>query len=180
MSIPRYLLALAPIGLLAGCGAAAAPPRAPARITIASPSDGTRLSQDTVTLSGTVSPGVAAVLVGGRRVPVVRGAFNARVTLVPGANVVDVLAGSDRAPAAMTAVRVYRQVTVAVPDVVGASPTDAEAQLTSRGLKSATRSAGSGFDFLLPLSVQVCATNPAPATQVQPGSTVQLLTGKVC
>jgi beta-lactam-binding protein with PASTA domain len=80
----------------------------------------------------------------------------------------------------MTAVRVYRQVTVAVPDVLGASPSDAAAQLTSRGLRPQTKSSGSGFDFLIPLSVQVCATDPAPETQVAPGATVQLLTGKVC
>jgi hypothetical protein len=180
MKVTRALLALVPIGLLAGCGAAAAPPRAPVRITIASPSDGTRLTQSTVTLSGTVSPSVPAVLVGGRRVAVVSGAFNAEVALAPGANVVDVLAGSARAAAAMTAVRVYRQVTIAVPDVVGASPSEASAQLTASGLKSQTSSAGSGFDFLLPLSVQVCATHPSPGTQVQPGSTIELLTGKVC
>jgi hypothetical protein len=180
MTLPRALTALMPIGLLVGCGAAAAPQRAPVRITIASPSDGMRLPQATVMLSGTVSPSVAAVLVAGRRVGVVGGAFNAQVALAPGANVVDVLAGSARAPAAMTAVRVYRQVTVAVPDVLGASPSDAAAQLSARGLRPQTKSSGSGFDFLIPLSVQVCATDPAPETQVAPGATVQLLTGKVC
>jgi hypothetical protein len=150
------------------------------RLTVAAPGDGTRLLQDSVSVRGTVSPRTATVTVAGRRVAVSGGAFDTQVKLVPGQNVVDVLAGARDSAAAMTAVRIYRELMVEVPDLVGLKPSNASDQLTSRGLKAEVDSSGGGFDFLIPGSRKVCATDPAAGSRLTPGATVRLLTGKLC
>ena len=150
------------------------------RLTIGSPSDGARLIADKATVSGTVSPRGATVLVGGKEVGVARGSFSASVPLEPGTNVVDVVAASPHSKAAMTAVRVYRQVAVSVPDVVGQSPDDASAALTAKGLKPKVHQSDSGLDFFIPRSEQVCSTTPSAGEQVPPGSSVDVEASKLC
>jgi hypothetical protein len=173
------VLLLAPIAL-AACGGGSGPAKPPVRLTLASPSDGVRVLDGSVSVSGTVSPRTASVTVNGQRVAVSGGSFNTQVQLSPGTNVVDVLAGSTQSQAAMTAVRVYRQVMVAVPDVTGQSPSDATKQLSAKGLKPKVENSDSSFDFFIPRSRRVCATDPQAGTQVAPGATVQVLTAKIC
>jgi hypothetical protein len=170
---------LAPLAIV-GCGGGSTPKRPPVRLTLAAPSDGARLLQDTVHVSGTVWPAAASVSVAGRRVPVSGGSFDTDVQLLPGQNVVDVLAGAKDSAAAMTAVRVYREIMVEVPDLVGQKPSEASSALTAKGLKPDVQNGDSGFDFLLPGSRQVCATDPDAGSKVAPGSTVKLFTGKLC
>jgi hypothetical protein len=162
------------------CGGGSAPKQPPVRLTLAAPSDGARLLQDSVNISGTVSPGTATVSVEGRRVTVSGGAFDTQVQLHPGQNVVDVMAGAEDSAAAMTAVRVYRELMVEVPDLVGQKPSDAEDALTAKGLKVKQQNSDGGFDFLLPGSQQVCSTDPDAGSKVEPGSTVTVVTGKFC
>jgi Glucodextranase, domain B/PASTA domain len=173
------LLLLAPLALTA-CGGGSAPQRAPVRLTVDSPSDGAHLLADTATVSGSVSPRTASVLVAGRRVKVDGGTFSTQVNLTAGTNVVDVLAGSTHSPAAMAAVRIYREVTIEVPDVTGEKPSEAAVQLTERGLKPTTENPGGDFDFLIPRSRRVCSTDPEAGRRVAPGSTVKVITGKFC
>jgi beta-lactam-binding protein with PASTA domain len=170
---------LAPLALV-GCGGGSTPKGPPVRLTIAAPGDGSRLLQDSVHVTGTVSPASAGVTVAGKRVPVSGGSFDTDVKLVPGQNVVDVLAGADGSAAAMTAVRVYRELMVQVPDVVGQKPSAAADQLTAKGLKPQTENSDGGFDFFIPGSRTVCATDPDAGSKVAPGSTVKLITGKLC
>ena len=172
------LFLLLPLAL-AACGSSG-PARAPVRLTIGSPSDGARLIADKATVSGTVSPRGATVLVGGKQVAVAGGSFSASVPLEPGTNVVDVVAASPHSKAAMTAVRIYRQVAVSVPDVVGQSPSDASAALTAKGLKPKLHESDSGFDFFIPRSQQVCSTTPSAGEQVPPGTSVDVESSKLC
>ena len=108
------------------------------------------------------------------------GSFDTEVALRPGQNVVDVLAGGRGSAAAMTAVRVYRELMVQVPDVVGQKPSDAADQLTAKGLEPRTEDSGGDFDFFIPGSRTVCATDPEAGSKVAPGSAVKLITGKLC
>ena len=179
MRFPLLACLLAPLVLI-GCGGGSTPKQPPVRLSLAAPSDGARLLQDTVHISGTVSPAGSTVTVEGRRVTVSGGEFDTEVPLDPGQNVVDVMAGAEGSAAAMTAVRVYREMLLEVPDLVGQKPSDASDALTAKGLKPKVESSDSGFDFLLPGSQQVCATNPDAGSKVQPGSTVTLVTGKFC
>jgi Glucodextranase, domain B/PASTA domain len=173
-------LAVGLFAALAGCGHGTDPRRPPVRLTIDSPADGARLSTGSVDVTGTVSPRDAVVRVRGVRTSSGGGTFNARVRLVPGANVIDVLAGAARARPAMSAVRVYRQVMVAVPDVAGERPSDASASLTSRGLTPQVVSSGGPFEFLVPAERRVCKTDPPAGKRVAPGTKVRLLTAKLC
>jgi uncharacterized Zn-binding protein involved in type VI secretion len=173
------LCLLAPLAVV-GCGGGSTPKQPPVRLTLAAPSDGSRLLQDTVHVSGTVSPASSTVSVEGKRVAVSGGAFDAEVPLDPGQNVVDVIAGAEDSAAAMTAVRVYRELMVEVPDLVGQSPDDASSALTDKGLKPKIEKSDSGFDFLFPGSRKVCATDPDAGSKVEPGSMVTVITGKSC
>jgi hypothetical protein len=170
---------LAPLALV-GCGGGSAPKQPPVRLSLAAPNDGARLLQDTVNISGTVSPATATVTVEGKRVPVSGGAFDTQVQLDPGQNVVDVMAGAENSAAAMTAVRVYREVMVEVPDLVGQKPSDAADALTAKGLQPKVENDDSGFDFLLPGSRSVCGTDPDAGSKVAPGSTVTVIASKSC
>jgi hypothetical protein len=170
---------LAPLAVV-GCGGGSTPKGPPVRLSLAAPSDGARLLQDTVNVSGTVSPATATVTVEGKRVTVSGGAFDTQVQLAPGQNVVDVMAGAQDSAAAMTALRVYREMMVEVPDLVGQSPSDASDALTAKGLKPKVENDDSGFDFFLPSSRHVCGTDPDAGSKVAPGSTVTVIASKSC
>jgi hypothetical protein len=175
-------LACAIVGIsiaVAGCGTAARP-ITPVQLVLAAPVDGTRVTNASVAISGTVSPAGASVLVLGQRVTVRHGAFSAQVSLQPGTNIIDVMAGAPRAPAAMAAVRVFRQVLVSVPNLVGDSPSDATSALRARGLVARTRDNDGFLGALIPTSPSVCSTTPPGGRQVLPGSPVTVTVSKTC
>ena len=173
-------LTLALAALSAGCGEADKP-AAPVQLTVDSPADLALLTDDSVDVHGVVSPAAARVTVEGKGVDVSSGRFSARVALQPGTNLIDVVAGAKGgARPAMVALRVRRQVTVAVPDLTGYTPSDAEDTLAGLGLEADVQEAGGLIELLLPEDARVCDTDPAPGTDVDPGSTVKVFAAKRC
>lgn len=167
--------------VLAGCGGDAGPAGPPVRLTVAAPADQAVVRGDSVRLSGRVDPPTAAVRVRGERAKVSRGGrFHADVALAPGTNVIDVLASAGSARPALTAIRVRREVTIAVPDVTGLAPEEATARLRARGLTAEVQDAGGLFDRILPGSAAACATEPGAGEEVEPGTTVTVLVAKAC
>jgi Glucodextranase, domain B/PASTA domain len=166
--------------VLGGCGGEdkAAPP---VKLSVDAPADLSLMREDSVEVHGVVSPATARVTVEGKDVSVDRGRWSTRVGLLPGTNLIDVVAGAPGgARPAMVAVRVRRQVTVAVPDLIGFTPSDAEDALAGLGLEADVRESGGLFDFLLPEDARVCETDPAAGTDVEPGSTVKVMAAKRC
>jgi hypothetical protein len=177
---PLYACAIACLSVLAaGCGSMSRPP-VHVRLQLTAPVDGTRVTNDSIVVSGNVSPAGATVTVIGRSVPVSRGSFTTRVPLRAGTNLVDVLAGGAHAQAAMTAVRVFRQVYVQVPDTSGDSAGSAIRALRAIGLVPRIQNDSQLFDFLLPTSPQVCGTSPGAGQSVLPGSVVTVTVSKTC
>lgn len=176
--LPPAALTLSVIAL-AGCGSSVKP-TPPVRLTIDVPADGSRTLAGEVSVSGTVSPPGATVLVLGQRVAVSSGSFTAWVPVKPGANVLDVIASAPRARGAMAAVRVYRQVLVTIPDLSGESPSQAVAELTGLGLLPTVQESGGFLQSLIPTSPQVCQTSPSAGRAVAPGSPVQVQAAKLC
>ena len=165
--------------MLAGCGEEdkAAPP---VRLSVDAPVDLALVNDDKVEVHGIASRG-ATVRVEGQEVAVRGGRFNTTVDLLPGTNLIDVVAGApDGARPAMVALRVRRQVKVAVPDLVGVTPSDAEDALAGLGLEADVQEAGGLIEFLLPEDARVCDTDPTAGTNVDPGATVTVFAAKRC
>jgi beta-lactam-binding protein with PASTA domain len=80
----------------------------------------------------------------------------------------------------MVALRVRRQVTVAVPDLIGFTPSDANDALAAKGLEADIQEAGGLIELLLPEDARVCETDPPAGTDVDPGSTVTVFAAKRC
>jgi hypothetical protein len=171
-------LALVP----AGCGGTtpAKPTAAPVRLSLDAPADQVTTLAGDVGVSGTVSPAGATVLVAGQPVTVHQGSFETDVPIRPGTNVIDVMAGARGAPAAATAVRVYRQLPVAVPGLAGDSSASATTQLRRRGLKAKVVDVGGFLQSLIPASPQVCRTVPPAGRQLAPGALVLVQVAKIC
>ena len=150
------------------------------QLEVESPGDMELLHDPSVEVRGKVSPAGTAVSVGGRRVAVDGGRFSATVSLAPGTNVVDVLAGRRGSRAAMVALRVRRQVDVRVPDLTGVTPPEAEDALDALGLESEFSDVGGIIDFLLPDDARVCETDPSAGTRVPPGTTVSVQIARSC
>ena len=165
---------------LAGCGQAAKP-ASPVRLSVDAPGDMAVLRQASVEVHGVVSPATAEVKVEGRGVPVSGGRFSTNVGLLPGTNLIDVVAGApDGARPAMVALRVRREVKVSVPDLAGVTPSDAKDTLAGLGLKADVQESSGFLDFLLPENARVCDTEPPAGTDVDPGSTVTVFAAKNC
>jgi hypothetical protein len=168
--------------LVAGCGTAAGPPPGP-RVTLrlTAPADESRVSADSATVTGIVTPARARVQVLGRTVPVAHnGRFSIAIGLVPGTNLIDVEASAPRSTGAVTAVRVIRFLLVTVPSVVGESPSRATAALKSLGLAVKINGSSDPFNFLLPGSAHICSSSPSAGARVNPGATVTLKSVKLC
>jgi hypothetical protein len=166
---------------LAACGTTAVHHVAPVRLSQLAPADGTRVSSDRVTVTGTVSPEHASVMVLGKHVtPSSGGHFTTSVELRVGTNLIDVIADAKRADPAMTALRVVRYVLVRVPSVTGRSPRSAASAIRAAGLVPKVEGSGDPFSFLVPLSSEVCSQSPDGGRRVNPGATVTLSIGKVC
>jgi PASTA domain/Glucodextranase, domain B len=166
--------------LLAGCGAAARPqPRI--HLNLAAPTDGTVVTNGSVTVSGSVSPVGARVLVLGQSVATAQnGTFSAEVQLQPGTNLVDVLAGAAHDKAAMTAVRVYRQILVTVPNVSNDSPSVATKALQALGLHVQIDDTDPFYSFLIIGSKDVCGISPGAGRRVPPGTKITISVSKTC
>jgi hypothetical protein len=183
----RLSLRLAPLcfatlgaAVITACGGDPRPAPPPVRLTVSAPRDLAVVHDERVEVTGSVRPSSATVIVEGRRATVAEGAFHATVSLAEGTNVVDVLASAGRARPALAAIRVRRDVRVAVPDLVGTSADDARTQLTALGLKADVQRDDGIFDRLLPGAPQVCATDPESGTKVEPDTTVRLLVARNC
>lgn len=173
------VLTLPCLALIVACGATARP-APPVSLTVYGPGDGATTLAGEVSVSGTVTPATASVLVGGQAARVQRGSFSVNVPVRPGTNVIDVLAGAPRAQGAMSAVRVYRQLPVAVPDLGGASPSAAAARLARFGLKPQVHDVGGFWQALIPASSHVCQTVPPRGRLLAPGTAIEVQTAKIC
>jgi hypothetical protein len=167
--------------LVVGCGNRTLPAAAPVKLTVESPTDGARQVADSATITGVVAPHHARVLVLGHSVSADRsGHFTASVPLVPGTNLIDVIASAPRAQPAMLSLRVTRYVLINVPDVTGRSPNDAVARIRAAGLTPVLHADSNPLSFLLPFSTQVCNQSPSGGSRVEPDTRVTLNAGKVC
>jgi hypothetical protein len=172
--------ALVLAALAAGCGEAGKP-APPVRLSVDAPADMALLRESSVEVHGVVSPASARVTVEGKDVDVSGGRFSTNVDLLPGTNLIDVVAGADGgARPAMVALRVRREVTVAVPDLIGVTPSDAKDALAGLGLEADVQEAGGLIELLLPEDARVCRTEPQAGTSVDPGSTVKVFAAKRC
>jgi Glucodextranase, domain B/PASTA domain len=167
----------------AGCGGEE--PRAqrspaPVELDVTSPSDTAVVRTSTVEVQGSVEPAGAAVQVLGRTAEVSGGAFVAEVPLEPGANVIDVIATARGRGPAMTAIRVTREVPVAVPDLDGLEVPDAESDLAGAGLRSDVTRGGGLFDDFLPGELAVCEQDPPAGTRVRRGTIVKVTVARSC
>jgi len=166
--------------VITACGGSPRPAPPPVRLSIAAPSDLTVVHDDQVDVQGSVVPSSATVTVEGKRASVAGGSFRATVSLEEGTNVIDVLASAGRARPALTAIRVRRDISVPVPDLVGLSVDDARKQLQGLGLKADVQRDDSIFDRLLPGAPQVCATEPQAGARADRGETVRLVAARSC
>jgi hypothetical protein len=181
MRLAPFLPAALCVAVLPACGGSTPAARPPVRVTVSDPADQRTVRDGAVDVRGTVRPARATVTVHGQPAQVNGGSFHARVPLQAGVNVIDVLASDGGARPALTAVRVKRIITVAVPDVLGLSPDDARKQLEAAGLKADTQQAGGGFlDQFLGQSPQVCQTSPPAGDRVDPGTTVTVIAARRC
>lgn len=180
--MPRLPVALlvAAVALVCGCGSEDAPAPPPVKLVIEEPADLATLRDDSVRIRGRVSPAGASVRVRGEPAAVSGGDFDASVSLDPGVNVIDVMASADGSRPAMRAVRVRRQVTVRVPDLVGFTPADAVIRLEGLGLDAEVEEGGDILDLVLPGDPFVCETDPAAGTTVEPGTSVRVFAAERC
>jgi hypothetical protein len=177
-------LAVAAVLGLAGCGSGdgerTARALTPVALTVTAPADMSTTRRTSVTVRGTVDPPGAAVTVLGARAEVVGGSFSASVDLAPGANVIDVAATAPGRGPALTALRVTREMPVAVPDLSGLAPEAARAQVEALGLALDVRAAGGLLEELLPGDPGICEQDPSPGDEVMRGTTVRVLVAKRC
>jgi hypothetical protein len=177
------LAALAALTLLSACGEDSPTPRGPApavALELKSPADAAVVRADAVEIRGKVRPARAQVTVLGREVAVDRGSFATKVALEPGANLIDVAASARGRRPDFAATRVVREERVPVPDVIDRDADTARDQLEGLGLSVRTEDGGGFFDSILPGDPTVCEIDPAPGTQVLPGSEVTLVVARNC
>jgi hypothetical protein len=179
---PRLLLVTACLAV-AGCGGDDPPAQralAPVVLEVAEPADQAVVRADSVTVSGSVSPGSAVVRIDGRAAELQGEAFTADVPLEPGANVIDIIASARGRAPALTAVRITRELLVEVPDLDGLAREEAESVLADTGLRAAVEEDKGFFDELLPGEPAVCDQEPDAGAEVRRGSVVRVTVGKQC
>ncbi len=178
-SVPAILL-VASVAL-AGCGdnEPERPPR-PVQVTVEAPGDAAVVRTDSVELRGSVRPAGADVRVAGKKADVEGTSWRVSVELEPGGNVVDVAASAENRVAAVEAVRVVREMPVAVPDVKGLTPEEAQDELAALGLSMEVEERRGLLDGLLPGELGVCDTSPEAGEPVRPDATVTARVAKVC
>jgi hypothetical protein len=166
---------------LSACGGDE-PPRPEPRVTVrlTEPADAAVVRSRAVEIAGEVRPADASVTVLGRDASVTDGRFSLRVSLQPGANIVDVAATAPNRRAGFAALRIVREVRVRVPDLTGRDADAATQQLAALGLQVQLRRGGGLFDPLLPSEPTVCETRPGPGASLLPGSTVEVVVARSC
>ena len=183
MRLGAFIVAGIAGALLGGCGSSDEPPpkpQKPVRLTVSTPIDTAVVQGATATVTGTVSPARARVIVQGHSAQVSNGSFSSSVTLDHGANVIDVAATARGRTAALTAFRITREERIAVPDLAGMSLADAEKEAADRELELTTERGGGFLDSLVPRDIHVCEQRPAAGTRVRRGSSVRLLVARSC
>jgi hypothetical protein len=168
-----------------GCGGdgepRAARAAAPVELELSAPADLAVVREEQVAVQGTVSPARATVHVLGQAADVTGGRFTATVALEAGVNVIDVIATAAGREAAMSAIRVTREVPVEVPDLDGMDAEEAQQELGDVGLELKVQEEPGGFiDELLPGDPAVCAQDPEPGAEVRRGTVVRVLISKGC
>jgi hypothetical protein len=180
----RLIFAVVALGLLAaGCGERqVSPPLPPVHLVVDHPADASTVDDDSVEVSGRVTPPDARVLVDGEEVrPATGGDFKTDVTLEEGVNVIDIEAGADRHPAAMAALRVTRRVRVVIPsDLADGTLDDVLQRLSDLGLETSTADASTLLDVFVPGDAGVCFTDPDGGTSVLAGSHVTVYVAPHC
>ncbi len=178
------VLALALALALAGCDGGddpdPPPPQRPVQLTVTAPADLTTVSEATVEVRGRIAPSTAAVRVLGRPASITGGTFAIVVPLDPGANVVDVIASAPRRAPALAAIRITREDSVEVPDLVGTPLSELGAELDPLGLSAETERGGGLLDPLIPREQRVCEQDPEPGTKVRRGATVHVVVARDC
>jgi len=81
---------------------------------------------------------------------------------------------------ALTALRVRREVPVAVPDLGGLAVAAVEEKLGAAGLGVDVERGGGLLEELLPGEPAVCEQDPGPGTKVRRGTTVHVVVAKSC
>lgn len=184
MRLAPPLLAVALLAAVAACGGDArrsgAPGSRAVRVTITGPGDQATTRSQMLTVHGSVTPADASVLVLGQPADVVAGAFTARVALRPGANVIDLEATAAGRSPALTALRVTREMPIAVPDLSHLTPDDARARVARLGLLLRTQDDGGLLEGILPGTPGVCAQRPGAGAEAHKGDTVTVLVAKRC
>jgi len=179
------VLAAAAAGGLGGCGGHDAPPRKPpalepVRLEITAPADAATVRGGNVDVRGRVSPSVSEVTVLGRPALVTEGRFTAVVPLEPGANVIDVIATAPRRKAALTALRVTRDILVTVPQLADVEEEELERVLEPLGLRAEVQRGGGILDVLRSGPTVVCEQDPPAGARVRRGRTIQVVVAKRC
>ncbi|WP_028060456.1 PASTA domain-containing protein [Candidatus Solirubrobacter pratensis] len=166
---------------LAACGGAGRPAAGP-RVTLklSAPEDSGTVRAERVQVHGSVSPGDASVQVNGVAAQVEGGDFAADVALAPGANVIDVTASAPGHRSEADAVRVTRDMRVELPDLAGASETDATAKLSDLGMRPRIEDGSSFLDRIIPGELEVCEMQPRAGALVAKGTTVTVLVARRC
>jgi hypothetical protein len=168
---------------LGGCGddePSPPPPLAPVRMQVTAPADEAVVRGGNVDVRGVVSPSVAEVTVAGRPALVTGGRFTAVVPLMPGANVIDVIATAPRRKPALSALRVTRDVLVTVPQLAGVEEDELERVLEPLGLRAEVERGGGILDVLRSGTTAVCEQEPQAGARVRRGRVVRVVVAKRC
>lgn len=177
----RVCVVVCLVGLgLAGCGSSAPKVVGRVQLTITAPADGAIVREDSVTVRGQVSPASATVLVEGRKISHVGAAFTTTVPVGKGTTLIDVLAEAPRRTPAVAALRVRRPVTVVIPDLKDAPPSEAERRLRELGLRPENKQTGGILDDLFGGRLRVCKTRPDAGSTIDVGSVVVVEIGRSC
>jgi hypothetical protein len=177
----RRLIVLLAAGLLvSACGETPRPAsEARVKLELDAPDTGATTREDHVAVRGSVTPADASVRVMGVDAAVSGGEFTADVELRPGGNVIDVTATAPGRRSAAGALRLTRDMSVDVPDVLGKSPEDATSAVKDAGLDAEIQDDGSWLDRLLG-APRVCSTDPPAGTAVERDSKVTLHVARDC
>lgn len=169
--------------VVAGCGGDDPPPAralAPVALQITAPADAAVVRGGNVDVRGRVSPAASEVTVLGRPALVTGGRFTAVVPLEPGVNVVDVIATAPRRRAALTALRVTRDILVTVPRLADVEEGRLERVLDPLGLRAEVERGGGILDVLRSGPTVVCEQDPEPGARVRRGRVVRVVVAKRC